>query len=249
MIDTNYQLMDRASKLFAVRDFFDETQRYLANNANIEIRRRIVKEMVEDIENAKILDFGCGDGSIGLQFVGTSNSVTLVDISQKMLDVARNQTPSSSQARVEYVNDDLAHYESSSKYDLVLCLGVLAHVDAVEGTVRKIAELLKNDGRCVLQITDADRMLGKLSEAYCDVRNRLGRGYPRRMNRIGSRELRSLAAHSGMRYLAERRYASLLPGMGRLPIQCREKYQLFTLNEPSLSRYGSEAILLFSKTA
>lgn len=241
--------MDRASKTIAVRDFFGETQRYLANNTNIEVRCRIVKEMVGDIENAKILDLGCGDGSIGLQFVGASNSLTLVDISHKMLDVARNQTSASFQAHVEYVNDDLAHYESSSKYDLVLCLGVLAHVDAVEATVRKIAELLKSDGRCVLQITDADRMLGKLSEAYCDVRNRLGRGYPKRMNRIGGRELCSFAAQCGMKYVAERRYASLLPGMGRLPIQWRKKYQIFTLNAPSLARYGSEAILLFSKTA
>jgi len=249
VIKNNCPPLDSGSKTFAVRNFFDQTDRYLVNNGNIEIRRRVVRDLVGEIQSAKILDLGCGDGSIALQFLSLSNSLTLVDISSNMLEIARNQTPPALKMNVEYVNNELGQYQSSSKYDLVLCLGILAHVDVVENAIRKIADLVKPEGRCVLQMTDDDRILGKLSGLYCDFRNRLKRRYPTTLNRTGVRGIRSLAAQFNMACLAERRYASLLPAMGRMPLSWRSRYQLLTLNTPWLSRHGSEAILLFSKTA
>src|SRR5579863_8950222 len=155
MSQSNCQEVIQGSKAKAVRRFFDRTDRYLANNINIEIRRKVVRDLVGDIRNSRILDLGCGDGSISQQFLASSISLTLVDTSQNMLEAARSQTPSELRTNVEYVNEDSSRYQSPSKYDLVLCLGLLAHVDSVESAIRNIAELLKADGRCVLQITDA----------------------------------------------------------------------------------------------
>lgn len=249
MIESNCQHIDRPSDTTGIRSFFDETERYLADNGNIEIRQRVVKEMTGDIQNARILDLGCGDGRIGLQFLNPSNSLTLVDVSSKMLEIARSRTPAAFRTAVEYVNQDLALYRGSSKYDLVLCLGVLAHVDSIEATIQRISELMKIGGRCILQITDGDRILGRLSVAYCDVRNRISGRYPRALNRAGVIRIQELAAQCKMECIAERRYASLLPGMGRMPVPWRSKIQLLTLRTPWLSEHCSEAILLFSKTA
>lgn len=249
MIESNCQTADVRSKASAVRDFFDRTDRYLTNNGNIEIRRKVVRDLVGDIRNSRILDLGCGDGSISQQFLASSISLTLVDTSQNMLDVARSQTPSELRANVEYVNEDSSRYQSPSKYDLVLCLGLLAHVDSVESAIRNIAKLLKAEGRCVLQITDADRTLGKLTGAYCNLRNHMNNRYPRNMNRTGMESISALAARFNMKCVAERRYAGLLPGVGRLPLDWRRRFQLLTLNTAWLSKHCSEAILLFTKTA
>jgi ubiquinone/menaquinone biosynthesis C-methylase UbiE len=248
-LDSSCLPIKRQSRTTVVRHFFDQTQRYLGNNVNIEIRQRVVMEMVGNIRNVNILDLGCGNGSIALQFLNESNHLTLVDISQNMLEVAREATPPGLRTNVEYVNEDLALQVVSGKYDLVLCLGVLAHVDAVEATITKIADMLKVDGRCILQITDADRIMGKLTGLYCGLRNQLRGLYPIAMNKTGVRKVRSLASQVKMECLAERRYASPLPGMGRIPLTWRRKYQLLTLNTPWLSRHSAEVILLFAKIA
>jgi len=249
MIESNCQAVDRRSTTNAVQGFFDQTDRYLTNNGNIEIRCKVVRELVGDIHNSRILDLGSGDGSISQQFLEGSNFVTLVDISKNMLDLARRQTPSDLRANIEYVNEDSSRYQSASKYDLVLCLGLLAHVDSVESTARNIAELLKVNGRCVLQITDADRTLGKLTGAYCNLRNRVNHRYPRNMNCTGTESISSLFAEFSVKCVAERRYAGLLPGMGRFPINWRRRFQLLTLDTKWLSKHCSEAILLFTKTS
>ena len=249
VLDASYHPVKGQSRTTVVRHFFDQTQRYLGNNGNIEIRQQVVKEMVGNIQNANILDLGCGNGSIALQFLNELNHLTLVDVSQNMLEVARAETPPGLRRNVEYVNEDLALRVVSGKYDLVICLGVLAHVDAVEATITKIADMLKADGRCILQITDADQILGKLTGLYCGLRNQLSRRYPIAMNKTGARRVRSLASQAKMKCLAERRYASPLPGMGQIPLTWRRKYQLFTLNTPWLSRHSAEVILLFAKIA
>lgn len=249
VFDSDCKPIKRQLRTTAVRSFFNQTERYLKNNGNIEIRLQVVREMVGDVHNVNILDLGCGNGSIALQFLNRSNHVTLVDISQEMLEVARQHTPAECRMNVEYINDDLALHVASVQYDLVLCLGVLAHVELVESTITKIAEVLRPGGRCVLQMTDVDRIGGKLTGLYCDLRNYLSRSYPMTLNRTGVRKVRSLASQVKMECLAERRYASLMPGMGRIPLNWQRRYHLLTLNTPWLSRHSSEAILMFVKTA
>lgn len=249
MIESKCQAVNERSTVNIVRDFFDQTDRYLTNNGNIEIRRRVVKDLVGDIKDSRILDLGSGDGTISLQFLDRSNSLALVDISQEMLDVARRRAASGPRASVEYVNEDAASYQSSTQYDLVLCLGLLAHVDSVESIIRNIAHLMKDNSRCLLQITDSDRTLGSFAGAYSNLRNRVSCRYPKQMNRMGKMSVCSLAAEFDMKCVAERRYAGLLPGMGRLPVEWRNKFQFLTLNTRWLSKYCSEAILLFTKSS
>lgn len=249
VLQSNCQPIDRPLEAIAVRDFFDDTNRYLANNGNIRIRQMVVRELVGSIQNARILDLGCGDGSIALQFADGSNAITLVDISSKMLEAARMHTPATFGATVEYINEEIAAYQSPLKYDLILCLGVLAHVESVEAVVRKIGELLKVDGKCILQITDRDCLLGKFSVAYCDIRNRISSRYPKALNRTRFSEVFALASQCNMKCVVERRYATLLPGMGKLPVRWRSGLQLFSLRTGRLSKYFSETIVLFSKAA
>ena len=64
--------------------------------------------------------------------------------------------------RANYVHDDILRFETRELYDVVLCVGVLAHVPDTEALVGRIACLLKPGGRCVLQFTDAARFLSKL---------------------------------------------------------------------------------------
>ena len=95
------------SRTANVKQFFDQTRCYLEKNVNIEIRKRIVRELVGDIRNSRILDLGCGDGSISLQFLNETNYISLVDLSPNMLAIARENTPAQCKVNVGYINRDL----------------------------------------------------------------------------------------------------------------------------------------------
>ena len=73
-----------------VKKFFDNAQRYLNNNSeNINIRKLILGDMLKSINKDRILDVGCGDGSISIPLLDNDNQLTLLDFSHEMLKLAK----------------------------------------------------------------------------------------------------------------------------------------------------------------
>src|SRR5438045_826962 len=100
----------------AVRAFFD-TDAYLAGNAAIAGRAILVQRLVGPTSNARILDLGCGDGSLSLPFLGRGNTVTLVDFSSRMLDRARRSVPHRYRDDVTYVHGDILGLTADAGFD------------------------------------------------------------------------------------------------------------------------------------
>src|ERR1051326_4328504 len=136
-----------------VKSLFDQTEIYLGKNFNISMRAKMVRELLGELTDTRILDLGCGDGSISLQFAHPGNDLTLVDLSEQMLAIAR-QRAEQLDLCIRFINTDLMQLEAAQHFDVIICLGVLAHVAAVEATIDKIAGLLNPGGRVVLQFTD-----------------------------------------------------------------------------------------------
>jgi hypothetical protein len=163
-----------------------------------------------------------------------------------MLSIARSNTPAALAQNVEYVHRDLHAFGSTTTYDLVICLGVLAHVKSISDTIGHIASLLKPGGRCVLQITDAGVLTGKLNLWCWSARNSISRN-GLKLNRTTASQIAKLASAHGLRYLDHCRYSLLLPGMGKLSSRLRLGFELFVVRTPALANHGSELILFFNK--
>src|ERR1043166_2404326 len=88
--------------------FFHNPDLYLTKNYDISLRAAIVKQLLGEINNCRILDLGCGDGTISSQFLPANNHVTMVDMSAEMLERAKRATPEEYVAQVEYVHSDIA---------------------------------------------------------------------------------------------------------------------------------------------
>ena len=80
------------SRLERARTHFANPSPYLTGNYYISLRARIVKQLLGEISNCRILDLGCGDGTISLQFLAANNHITLVDSSDGMLERAKLNT-------------------------------------------------------------------------------------------------------------------------------------------------------------
>ena len=66
------------SKIDKAYTHFNNVDQYLRQKFDIRVRAEIVKELMGKLENIDIIDFGCGDGSISLQFQSLTNHITLV---------------------------------------------------------------------------------------------------------------------------------------------------------------------------
>ena len=195
----------------AAQAYFD-TDAYLRNDTIIPVRARLVRELLGDLSGVRLLDAGCGDGSLSSQFLDRPNSVTMLDFSERMLERARASVrPAGSGATVEFVRADLLAYEPQAPYDVVLCVGLLAHVPDPAAAIEKVAALVAVGGRCVVQFNDDDQLANRLVYRYLSWR-----GQPYALNRTTRRDLFEALLRAGLRPLAARRYGFVVPGVGKL---------------------------------
>jgi len=75
--------------------------------------------------NAKVMDFGCGDGRVAIPMVSWGYDVTAVDSSQRMLDRLTERAPDLTIVQADA--DGLAAHLGRRKMDAVYALAVLIH--------------------------------------------------------------------------------------------------------------------------
>jgi len=240
------------SKLGHVRSLFEKPNWYLKRIHNIRIRIETVKEFLKNESFSRILDIGCGDGSISLPLLTPQRHLTLTDLSEGMLSIAHSKIPAELVENVEIVNKDfMAAAFGEQSYDLIVCVGVLAHVDSPEALLRKIVSLLEPGGSLVLEQTAADhfmtdivRLLEKAHGLFVPEK------YER--NQLSRSEIIGMLEKQGLELVASFRYSLPLPGMHRLFNQ-NSLYKMIRLvygayPHARLSRLGNECIYLFKLT-
>ena len=232
-----------------VRSFFNDPG-YLNNSSDrIEIRSRIVKGLLGSPENMNILDIGCGDGSLSLPMLSKSNYLTLVDIAENMIAKVSQNIPPDLKNHVRLINDSFEKINLDEKFDIILCIGVIAHIPDVPKLWEVIDKALSPGGLLIIETTPNPYPIGKLLLPYYYLRRKIFRQKPTyAKNRLKVNNLISSAMHIGLKKVQEIRYSFPLPGMSHWPHSMKLRYTLFTLNNPLVSKFGSEHIFLFQKS-
>lgn len=226
----------------AVRDFFSVPKLYLHRVAGIRIRQEIVLALLHEVRIGRVLDVGCGDGSISRPLLAAAESVTLVDISAPMLALAEQGTPPEWRGKVAVrcgsCEEVLA---AGAGYDTILAIGLIAHLSDLERFGAAVRDSLAPGGHLLLQFSRWEHPLVKLRHWM------RRRRYP--LARTSTRTIRKMLARHGLEVVASRRSGLLLPGMGRLPDGMLYRYEKTVLDRKMLSSLGSEVILLARKAA
>ena len=129
--------------------FFDGYKSIRDNkvNANVLFEIPALMSLLPDLKDKSILDLGCGYGEHCKMFIDNgAKEVTGIDISEKMLDVARRENSASS---IEYINmpmEDIGCFIGKKKYDLVISSLAFHYVEDFSGVVEKVYKLLNDDG-------------------------------------------------------------------------------------------------------
>ena len=111
----------------------------------------ILDNFDKNIEKKFILDIGCGGGLVSELLAKAKGKVTGIDENNENIKQAKEHALTSS-LKIDYKNQSLNVFfrKNKKKFDLVLCLEVVEHVDDVNETLKKITKLVKPGGTIIL---------------------------------------------------------------------------------------------------
>ena len=111
----------------------------------------ILNNFDKSISKKKVLDIGCGGGLISESLAKKNAKVTGIDENAFNIKQAKEHAKINS-LKINYINQSLDFFfkKNKKKFDLILCLEVLEHVNDVEQALDKITKLLNPGATLIL---------------------------------------------------------------------------------------------------
>lgn len=211
-------------RIDTVKTFFDSPDTYLLRNSTIPARVSIIKRMLRDRRFENYLEIGCGDGSIGLSLLKDGRNCTLLDLSPNMIERARNNTLPQFIKNVTYISGDASLYKPTHKFDLVLCIGVLAHVESVDKFIADLTQRINQNGLLLIQFTDCRSLWSRLNRFF--QKNHSAQKYT--TNAMSFRSLMPIFLEHHLAVENVTRYSDSGFGLSRLNVKIAARFKIFT---------------------
>ena len=97
------------------------------------------------LKNIKILDIGCGGGLLSEPMCRLGAKVTGIDASDKNIEVARLHSKKNN-LEIEYLCSSPEKFSGKDKFDVILNMEIVEHVEDVNFFLKSCSKLLKKDG-------------------------------------------------------------------------------------------------------
>jgi cyclopropane fatty-acyl-phospholipid synthase-like methyltransferase len=129
---------------------------------------------------------------------------------------------------------------SDSRFDLILCLGLIAHTGRLDILLPHLRSMLAPGGRIILQTTLTDHLGARIVRAFTSRSELAQRGY--RISWFSQRDISDACDRAGLRILETRRHTIGVPFGDRLWswANCQIESRL----EKWARRHGADAIYL-----
>jgi S-adenosylmethionine-dependent methyltransferase len=170
-----------------------------------------------DAAKHRALDVGGGTGSATVQLAVLGHEVVLLDSSDQMLRIARQDAGASSVTpRISFCHAEtrqLRELFAAESFDVVVCHNLLEYMEDPAATVRDMARVLRTDGvSSILVRNRAGEVLKdavksrdwKLATANLTVETVVDTLYGNRMRLFAPADLHEMLARAGLEILAER---------------------------------------------
>ena len=94
------------------------------------IRLQKTLNLLEDIDNKKICDLGCGTGVLIPFILKKNGNYTGIDFSKKMLDIIKSKYQKEiNDKKVNLLLTDFKNLDETHKYDILIGLGFIEYFD------------------------------------------------------------------------------------------------------------------------
>lgn len=235
-----------------VKAFFEQTDVYLTYNYNLRIRAETVGHFIANKHFSNVLDMPCGTGDISAPFIDQFDKMTMMDFSENMIATSKKRIGEENQHKVEFVNGDFyARKFSPESYDLVMNIGILAHIKDPMNFMEESMKLIKPGGYLIVQNTDCDHWFAKLIHMYLGFRRMVGKD-KYALNKVAEKDLMAKVQSNGFELVEAFKYNQSFLGLSRffsndLKYKLTRRYfGIAGSNKHADS--GSDATFFFKKT-
>jgi 2-polyprenyl-3-methyl-5-hydroxy-6-metoxy-1,4-benzoquinol methylase len=136
-LNKSEKFWDRMAKYFDRAERKDEP----INSMIIEKTRTFLK--ISD----NVLDYGCGTGTVAIEIAGSVKTVHGIDISSKMIDIAKEKTLEHKVKNIDFAQTTIFDEKlETGSFDVILCFYLLHLVEDTPKVMQRINELLKPGG-------------------------------------------------------------------------------------------------------
>ena len=111
---------------------------YLINDLDIKKKNKPLKGL-------KILDIGCGGGLLSEPMARLGAKVTGIDPIKRNIEIAKHHLKKS-KLNINYYNSTPEKFKSTSKYDVILNMEIIEHVENVNFFIKQSSKFLKKSG-------------------------------------------------------------------------------------------------------
>ena len=129
-------------KFKPLHQFNPERIKYIKDNT---IKHFNLTNKDKPFKNLNILDIGCGGGLLSEPMSRLGGNVTGIDASEKNIISAKIHAKQNN-LNISYFCNSPENFKSNIKFDLVLNMEIVEHVEDVNFFIKKSSELLKKNG-------------------------------------------------------------------------------------------------------
>ena len=104
-----------------------------------------LKNEDKPLKRLKILDIGCGGGLLSEPMCRLGANVTGIDASEKNIQVAKLHAKKNN-LDIKYICSSPENFQTKTKFDVILNMEIIEHVENVDIFLKACSNLLKKDG-------------------------------------------------------------------------------------------------------
>ena len=136
-MDVSPRFWDKVAARYSRRPIADEAT----------YRKKLEKSQSYFRPDMELLEFGCGTGGTAIIHAPYVKHIRAIDISPKMIEIARNKTAAARVANVAFEVQTIENFDApDGSFDAILGLSIMHLVKDRDAVLRKVFRLLKPGG-------------------------------------------------------------------------------------------------------
>jgi ubiquinone/menaquinone biosynthesis C-methylase UbiE len=121
---------------------------------------KAIREKLQEPEKKDAMDFGCGTGLVGLEFIEDFHSLTFVDSSENMIQEVKKKLSTVENNHVQTLCFDLEVADfPEEQVDVIFLSQVLLHVKNTKMILEKLWKTLRGNGQLILVDFDKNQRI------------------------------------------------------------------------------------------
>ena len=110
---------------------------------DLKIKNKIKSKKFNDIN---LLDIGCGGGLLSEPMARLGANVVGIDASSQNIKVAKHHLNKSKLINIKYINSSPEKFKTNKKFDVILNMEIVEHVENVDIFIKQSSKFLKKNG-------------------------------------------------------------------------------------------------------